>query len=108
MNCNHIGYKMHVISKKALIVFARKYPDAERSLAAWLALMKRARYDSPAALKRDFASASFLGGNCVVFNIGGNSYRLVAYVLFRTKRVYIRRILTHAEYTRLSDLDELC
>ena len=100
--------RMHVISKRMLIVFVAKHPDAERPLAAWLTLMKRGRYDGPAALRHDFASASFLSGNCVVFNIAGNSYRLVAYVLFRTKRVYIRHTVTHAAYTRLSGLSRLC
>jgi mRNA interferase HigB len=89
-------------------VFITKHPAAKMPLGAWLTLMKRGRYDTPAALKDDFASASFLGGTCTVFNIGGNSYRLVADVLFRTKRVYIKHVLTHAHYTRLSEAGKLC
>jgi mRNA-degrading endonuclease HigB of HigAB toxin-antitoxin module len=52
------------------------------------------RYETPGALRADFASVSLLGNTCAVFNIGGTRYRLVAYVLSRTKRVYIRHVLT--------------
>ena len=97
-----------MISKKTLIAFIADHPAAEGPLGAWLTLMKRGRYETPAALKADFTSASFLEGTCTVFNIGGNNYRLVADVLFRTKRVYIKRMLAHADYTRLSNAGKLC
>jgi len=97
-----------VISKKTLIAFIADHPGADAPLRAWLTLMKRGRYETPGALKDDFTSASFLGGTCTVFNVGGNNYRIVADVLFRTKRVYIKRVLTHADYTRLSNAGKLC
>ncbi|HEY5086130.1 MAG TPA: type II toxin-antitoxin system HigB family toxin [Gemmatimonadaceae bacterium] len=99
---------MHVISKKALTDFIQKHPAAELPVTAWFTLMKRGWYETPAALKSDFPSVSFLGGACTVFNIGGNNFRLVADVLFRTKRVYIKHVLTHTNYTRLSNAGKLC
>jgi mRNA interferase HigB len=62
--------------------------------------MKNARYTGPADLKRDFATASFIGGSKTVFNIAGNKYRLIANVRYDLGRVYIRTILGHADYAR--------
>ncbi len=69
--------------------------------------MKRGRYASPALLRRHFASASFLGGGRTVFNIAGNKYRLVADIRYDLGRVYIRSIMTHAEYARQSHAGRL-
>ena len=48
-------------------------------------------------VKRDYASASAVG-NCIVFNIAGNKYRLVARVLYPSHKVFVLRVMTHAEY----------
>ena len=82
--------------------FWQTHPDAERPLKAWLAIVRLKRYSSPPAVREDFASASFLGQWRTVFNIGGNKYRLVVDMRYDLGRIYIRQVLTHEEYTRLT------
>ncbi len=89
---------MHVISRKALLEFWTKHPDAEQALRAWYREAKAATWTSPAEVRRRFAFASVLGAERVVFNIGGNKYRLVARINYAYATVYIRFVGTHAEY----------
>ena len=91
---------MRILSRPALRAFSQRHPDAESALSAWWTIVKHARYGGPADLKRDFATASFIGDTKTVFNIAGNKYRLVADVRYDLGRVYIRAILGHAEYGR--------
>ena len=91
---------MHVITRQRLQEFWQTHPDAERSLKAWLAMVRLKRYSSPPAVREDFASSSFLGQWRTVFNIGGNKYRLVVDMRYDLGRIYIRYVLTHEEYTR--------
>ncbi len=92
---------MRVISEKALREFWKIHPDAEQALRTWLALVKRAAWRTPDDIQRDFATASFLANNRVVFNIRGNHYRMVVLVIYRPGNIYIRFIGTHAEYDRI-------
>jgi mRNA interferase HigB len=64
-------------------------------------VVRAAEWANPADVKRMFRSADILPCGRVIFNIGGNKYRLVAAVHYRGKRVYIRFIGTHAEYDRI-------
>jgi mRNA interferase HigB len=93
------GAGMHVITRSRLQEFWRRYPDAERPLRTWLAIMRMKRYTGPHEVRQDFASASFLGRWRTVFNIGGNKYRLIVDMRYDLGRVYIRSVLTHEEYT---------
>jgi mRNA interferase HigB len=90
---------MHVIAKPALVAFWKKYPDAEGTLQAWHALMEREVYADFNDLRRTFASADYVDG-LTVFNIGGNKYRVIASIHYNRRKVYIRHVLTHAEYDR--------
>jgi len=72
--------------------------DSEQPLKAWLAETKAADWRTPAAIKEQFGSASILGGGRIVFNIAGNKYRLVVWINFAYRVVYVRFIGTHAEY----------
>jgi mRNA interferase HigB len=72
--------------------------DAEQSLRAWVHIVRAADWSKPTDVKRMFRSADIVGGERVVFNIGGNKYRLVAAVHYRGKRIYVRFIGTHREY----------
>ncbi len=98
---------MHVITITRLVEFGRRHPEATPSLRAWLGTMRRRRYADSHGIKRDFAEASFLGDTRVVFNIAGNKYRLVVDVLYRVGRVYVRHIVTHEEYNRLTRANAL-
>jgi len=88
---------MRVISRPAILKFARKHSDALVPLMNWYRISRRADWSSLADVKLDFAHADVVGRR-TVFNIHGNDYRLVARVNYKTKRVFILYILTHAEY----------
>jgi len=72
--------------------------DAEQPLRAWDHIVKAADWSLPTDVKEMFRSADILPNSRVIFNIGGNKYRLVAAVHYRGKRVFIRFIGTHREY----------
>ena len=93
---------MHIITRARLREFWQKHPDAESPLVAWYRIVSRAHYRKPDDIRRDFGSASFIGGETVVFDIGGGKYRLVTAVVYATGMVYIKRVGTHAEYDRWS------
>lgn len=93
---------MHVISKRRLAVFWRVRQDAEAPLRAWLTMMRGARYSNPHELKQVFPTVDFLGSGLAVFNIRGNRYRLVVTIRYEMGRVYVRNILTHGQYAKLS------
>ena len=92
---------MRVISVKALREFWIDHPDSEQALRTWEQHVSRASWRTPDDIKRDFATASFLSNNRVVFNIRGNTYRLVTIVAYRTAIIYIRFIGTDAEYDKI-------
>lgn len=75
------------------------HPDARRSLNDCHAIVAGCDWRSPADVKRTFRTASFVG-DVVVFNIGGNKYRLTVNVRYRYHTVYVRRVMTHSEYDK--------
>ena len=75
------------------------YPDAERPLQVWYQTMERENFSDFNNLRETFASADYVDG-LTVFNIGGNKYRLIASIHYNRRKVYIRNVLTHAEYDR--------
>lgn len=92
---------MRVIAKRTLREFWERHPNARGPLEAWHAEAQAADWAGPQDIKAQFAAASFVGGNRVVFNIGGNKYRLVVQVNYPYRVVYIRFIGTHADYDRI-------
>jgi mRNA interferase HigB len=90
---------MHIISEKKLREFWERRPDAEEPLRAWIRVTHRADWKSFAEVRSAYTHADMVG-HFVVFNIGGNRYRLIAAIHFNRGRVYIRHVLTHAEYDR--------
>jgi mRNA interferase HigB len=93
---------MHVISRPRLNAFGAEHPDAMDQLQIWFHVMKRARFQSPHMLKQSFPTADQIGDGFVVFNLGGNRYRIVAHVKYATAtnlgRVYVRHVFTHKDY----------
>ena len=90
---------MHIISHKRLKEFWLKHPDAEPALQTWYIRTKLAHWRNLAELKRTFSTADQVA-RLTVFNVGGNNYRLIARVEFERQEVYIRAVLTHAEYDK--------
>ena len=94
---------MRIIAVRTLREFWNRpgRSDAEQPLRAWVSVVKAADWSRPIDLKEVFRSADILPNDRVVFNIGGNKYRLVVAVHYRAKRVFVRFIGTHAEYDRI-------
>ncbi len=90
---------MHVISRKKLKEAATGHSDLEGSLDAWFRIAKRAWWRNLADVRKTFSSADPVG-KWTVFNIKGNQYRLIVEMNYRSGRIYIRHVLTHAEYDR--------
>jgi mRNA interferase HigB len=65
----------------------------------WVDAVESAAWRNPGDLKAAFASVSFVG-DLMVFNVGGNKYRIAAFVHYRKQIVYIKRIGTHEEYDK--------
>lgn len=77
------------------------YSDAREPALAWYRHALKADWSSPAEVKADFGNASILRDGRVVFNIAGNKYRLVVWINYAYRVVYIRFIGTHAQYDRI-------
>ena len=88
---------MHVISRKRLNEFAEEHREAKPALAHWYHLIKRGNFDNFVELRAVFPSADQVG-KLTVFNIGGNKIRLIAAIHYNRRKVYVRAVLTHAEY----------
>ena len=93
---------MRIIAKGSLRAFWERHPKSEEPLLAWYQEARRGDWSTPAAIKAKYASASFLGGCRVVFNISGNHYRLVVRINYPYRTVYIRFVGTHAEYDMIN------
>jgi mRNA interferase HigB len=90
---------MHVISRKALRQFWEKHPDSKSPLGRWFQIVQRSEFANFDELRKTFPSADKVE-HWVVFNIAENKYRLIASVHFNRGKLYIRHLLTHAEYDR--------
>lgn len=93
---------MRVISKRTLQEFWNNHHDAMSPLSGWYAEAMKASWLSPQDIKSQYKTASFLRDNRVVFNIGGNKYRLIVKINYPYNTVYIRFIGTHAEYDKIN------
>ena len=95
---------MRVIALSTLKAFwhsGSTYEDAREPALAWYRHALAADWSSPAEVKADFRNAGILGDGRAVFNIAGNKYRLVVWINYAYRVVYIRFIGTHAQYDRI-------
>ena len=90
-------WSVRIVSKRRIREFRTRFPKAAESLQHWANAVQAAAWKNPGALKADFGSAGFVG-DLTVFNVGGNKYRLIAFVHYLRQIVYIKQILTHEEY----------
>jgi len=95
---------MRIIALSTLKAFWEEnpeYQDAKEPTLAWYRHALHADWSSPAEVKQDFRIASILKDGRVVFNIAGNKYRLVVWINYAYRVVYIRFIGTHAQYDKI-------
>jgi mRNA interferase HigB len=90
---------MHVISRKKLKEALARHGDLEGPLDAWFRIARKVEWKNLADVRKTFSSADAVG-KWTVFNIKGNHYRLIAEINYAYGRIYIRHVLTHADYDR--------
>jgi mRNA interferase HigB len=94
---------VRVISRKLLVEFWRKHAEAKATLSAWFKVAEKGSFGNLSELKRTFATVDYVpvgDRGFYVFNIGGKKYRLVAAIHFNRQILFVRRVMTHAEYNR--------
>src|SRR5262249_21387346 len=95
---------MRIIAVSTLKSFLRRasaYGDARDPMMAWVRQVKAADWATPAAVKRDIGTASVLKDGRVAFNIAGNKYRIVVWINYAYRVVYIRFVGTHEQYDKI-------
>jgi mRNA interferase HigB len=90
---------MHVISYKRLRQFYRDHADAQTPLDNWYKLATQATWQNLINVQNLFPTAEAVE-NFTVFNIRGNRYRLIVAIDYERQLIYVKYILTHAEYDK--------
>jgi len=90
---------LHVITRRKLLEAAEKHRDIGVSLDVWYRVAKRADWQHLTDVRKVFPTADAVG-EFTVFNIKGNAYRLITEINYRTGRIFLRHVLTHAEYSK--------
>ncbi len=90
---------MHVISRKKLRTFWEIHAEAKSPLDQWYRIAKHHDWSTFAEIRTVFPSADQVG-KYIVFNVGGNKYRLIAEINYRGQKLFVRHVLTHSDYSR--------
>ncbi len=97
--------RVHLIKQLTIIEFTEKHSTSKIPFMEWLSVVKRTSWDKPSDIKKSFSSADLLGkgSNRVIFDIGGNNYRMICEYYFGEKEVhlFICWIGTHKKYDEL-------
>ncbi len=88
-----------MISRKRLVEAAMEHGDLGAALDAWFRIAKRAQWKSLEEIRRVFPAADSVE-QYTVFNLKGNRYRLITEINYRSGRIFIQEVLTHAEYDK--------
>jgi mRNA interferase HigB len=92
---------MRIIARSTLREYWQKHPDTEQPLKAWFDDTSRANWKTPSDIKDNYANASIIANNRVIFNIKGNNHRLIVHIRYDISIVFIRFIGTHQEYDKI-------
>jgi mRNA interferase HigB len=92
---------VHVISRKAIEAFWIKHRAAQTPLEAWFRIVRKLSPATFSEIKRTFNSVDYVAPY-TVFDVGGNSFRVIAVIHYNRQKLYIREVFTHAEYDRWS------
>lgn len=95
---------MRIIKPARIREYAQAHPTAAASLAGWLKAARVARWRSLVDVRQTWRSADGVkvasGHTVTVFNIAGNTHRLITAIHYDRQTVYVLRFLTHAEYSK--------
>lgn len=90
---------MRIISKRKLREFWEKHPDAKDPLLDWYNIVRKAPWQNLADVRESFRHADPIG-DCTIFNIRWNNYRLITVIRYKGQQVYTLHVLTHKEYDK--------
>lgn len=88
---------MRIISEKPIKDFWEKHPEAENAMKGWITHVREAVWGNFSDVRKTFNHADIYQ-SCIIFDVGGNKYRIIAKIKYDWKIVYIRYVLTHLEY----------
>jgi mRNA interferase HigB len=92
---------VHVISKKVLLAAAQRFPESASGVRAWLRVAERSEWYCLEDVRQTYPNADGVnvsGKTLTVFNIGGNKFRLIVKIEYAFQKIFIKHLLTHAEY----------
>ena len=92
---------MRTIGREVLVNFMSRLADSRKWLECWIAETEKTEWSCPQDIKKRHSTVSFLSDNRAIFNVKGNSYRLVCKIAYRTKILKVDWIGIHAEYSRI-------
>ncbi len=99
--------KIHLIKKQTIEQYVKYNVQSKEAFSTWISIMKWVDWNNLKEIKSTFNTTDILGksSNRIVFNIGGNKYRIICGYNFGRNRVhlFVKWIGTHAEYTKLCD-----
>lgn len=90
---------VHIISRKALKEYGSRHADTIEPLDVWYRRARKATWQSIVDVRVDYPHADAVG-QCTVFNIAGNKYRLIVKIEYAAQAIYVKHVLTHAEYDK--------
>lgn len=95
---------MHVISKKPFLDASKKYPNDRNSIVDIYNVLKKGTFETPQALKGIFSTLDNFKyvDKWWVIDVGGNNLRIIVAILFYSQKVFVKHIVTHAEYDKLT------
>ena len=91
---------MRIVNRQITDQAKRKYADCKKSINCWITECEKVIWNTTQDIKNKYRTASFLHNNIVIFNIKGNTYRLVIKVAYKNKTVYIIWFGTHEDYQK--------
>lgn len=97
------GIDLHIISRKRLLEGARRFPGSEKGLDVWFRVAKKAEWTSLQDVRKTYPNADGVTvgkTTYTVFNISGNHLRLIVEINYRYRKIFIKHVLTHAEYDK--------
>lgn len=101
---NHV---MHIISKSTIVEYYTKHPQSKQPLEDWYIITSKSNWQNLSDIRKVFNNVDYVGNDRYVFNIKGNDYRLIVVIHFSRGRVFIRFIGTHAEYDKITDIQNI-
>jgi mRNA interferase HigB len=90
---------VEIINENELHQFGKTHPNARKPLANWIDVTKTTLWKNFSEVRETFRSADYVK-DLVIFDIGGNNYRLITSIDYSAQRVYVLEMMTHAEYDR--------